>query len=61
MFAGTIKDNITFGMPFDKSKLDEVIVNSCLLPEISALPYGVNTAVGDGGLSLSAGLRSRIK
>lgn len=61
IFAGSIEDNITFGMEFDQTRFDEVIYYSCLLPEVSALPRGVKTIIGDAGFNLSSGLRSRIK
>ncbi len=61
IFSGTIRDNISFMNP---QVTDEDVVEAAKLSEIydEALefPKGLNTVVGERGLSLSGGQRQRI-
>ena len=61
LFAGTIRDNITFG---DESFSDEEIVEvskiCCAHDFIMELPLGYNTKISEKGSSLSGGQRQRI-
>ena len=61
LFAGTIRDNITFG---DESYLDDEIVEvsklCCAHEFIMELPLGYNTNISEKGSSLSGGQRQRI-
>ena len=61
LFAGTIRDNITYG---DESYSDEDVVEMakiCCADEfIMELPLGYNTAISEKGSSLSGGQRQRI-
>ncbi|WP_410209487.1 peptidase domain-containing ABC transporter [Aquirhabdus sp.] len=61
LFAGSIADNISF---FD-SKADQAWVEQCAKmaavdAEISAMPMGYNTLVGDMGTVLSGGQKQRV-
>lgn len=56
----TIRDNITFGLPFDQARYDEIIYACSLQADLSALPGGDLTEVGDKGITLSGGQRARI-
>ncbi len=61
LFAGSISDNISF---FD-SKADQAWVEQCAKMaavdiEISAMPMGYNTLVGDMGTVLSGGQKQRV-
>ncbi len=61
LFSGTIKDNITYGMPgVTKAQLWEAIEAANLGDLIRSLPNGVNTVVGEHGSKLSGGQRQRI-
>jgi len=61
MFATTVGDNIRFGRP-DASDADVAraaeLANAA--PFIAALPAGMETAVGERGVTLSGGQRQRI-
>ena len=61
LFAGTIRDNISFG---DESFSDEEIVEvskiCCAHDFIMELPLGYNTKISEKGSSLSGGQRQRI-
>ncbi|MER5635910.1 peptidase domain-containing ABC transporter [Kitasatospora sp. NPDC002227] len=61
LFAGTIRENITFALP--GAPLDDVIEAAKLArihDDIMALPARYNTQLGPGGLGLSGGQRQRI-
>ncbi len=61
LFSGTIKDNITYGMPgVTKKQLWDAIEAANLGDLIRSLPNGVNTVVGEHGGKLSGGQRQRI-
>jgi len=61
LFSGTIKDNISYGMPSaSKKQLDDAINAANLRSFIDTLPDGMNTVVGEHGGKLSGGQRQRI-
>lgn len=60
LFAGTIRQNILFGLPMDKQRYRTVVKTCALERDFSLFPYGDKTAVGDRGVSLSGGQRARI-
>ncbi|XP_074025677.1 probable multidrug resistance-associated protein lethal(2)03659 isoform X3 [Leptinotarsa decemlineata] len=60
LFAGTVRQNILFGLPMDKLRYRTVIKKCALERDFSLLPYGDKTIVGDRGVSLSGGQRARI-
>lgn len=61
LFAGTIGDNIAFGEErHDKEKLEWAAHMSAVHDEISAMPMGYSTLVGDMGAALSGGQKQRI-
>ena len=61
LFSGTIKDNITYGMPgVTKQQLWDAIEAANLGELVRSLPNGVNTVVGEHGSKLSGGQRQRI-
>ncbi|KAF8530144.1 ABC protein [Hysterangium stoloniferum] len=58
---GTLRDNILFGRQFDKQRYWKVLQDSCLLPDLDALPdsdmtYGYSYPVPD----LSGGQKQRV-
>jgi thiol reductant ABC exporter CydD subunit len=61
IFRGTVADNIRLGNP---AAPDEAVRDAAVLAGadrfVLGLPYGYETAVGDGGRPLSAGERRRI-
>jgi ATP-binding cassette subfamily C (CFTR/MRP) protein 4 len=60
LFAGTVRQNILFGLPMDKLRYKTVIKKCALERDFTLLPYGDKTIVGDRGVSLSGGQRARI-
>ena len=61
LFNGTIRDNITYGMPsVTEEQLQQAIEAANLTDLIASLPDGLNTVVGEHGGKLSGGQRQRI-
>jgi ATP-binding cassette subfamily B protein len=61
LFSGTIRDNITYGVPnVSDKKLKEVIDAANLNDVIERLPNGIDTSIGEHGGILSGGQRQRI-
>lgn len=56
----TIRDNITFGLPFDRKKYDDIIECCSLLNDFKQFPGGDMTEVGERGITLSGGQKARI-
>ncbi|XKH00295.1 ABC transporter ATP-binding protein/permease [Marinobacter nauticus] len=61
LFEGSIRDNLAYGKP---GATDEEIIEAAKTAEawsfISALPEGLDTAVGERGVRLSGGQRQRL-
>ncbi|XP_032517438.2 ATP-binding cassette sub-family C member 4-like [Danaus plexippus] len=60
LFVATIKQNILFGLPYDRLKYKKVVTACALLRDFEQLPAGDSTMVGERGISLSGGQRARI-
>lgn len=61
LFSGSIRDNITYGLPsISEQKLAEVIGYANLSEFIAQLPYGLDTTIGEQEGKLSGGQRQRI-
>ena len=61
LFSGTIRDNITYGLPsVTKSQLNAAVEAANLSSFIKSLPQGLDTVVGEHGGKLSGGQRQRI-
>ncbi|CAG4922635.1 unnamed protein product [Colias eurytheme] len=60
LFVGTIKQNILFGLPYDRLRYKKVVAACALLRDFEQLPAGELTLVGERGISLSGGQRARI-
>jgi ATP-binding cassette subfamily B protein len=61
LFAGTIRDNITFGDPgIDDERLTEAARAAALLDTIRLFPQGFDTVVGERGVMLSGGQKQRV-
>lgn len=59
-FAGSVRENILFGQPFDPTKYRKVIHVCALERDLTLLPYGDKTLVGERGVSLSGGQKARV-
>lgn len=56
----TLRENILFGMPYDRKKYQKV-VNACALKaDIEMLSDGDQTEIGEKGINLSGGQKQRI-
>lgn len=55
LFAGTVYENILFGLPYDEVRYREVIQTSCLASDLKYMEEGDETPVGERGLNLSGG------
>ena len=61
LFAGTIRDNITFGNPLiTDDQLENVTRKAAVYDTICTFPKGFETIVGEKGVVLSGGQKQRI-
>ncbi|KAK2142908.1 hypothetical protein LSH36_899g00029 [Paralvinella palmiformis] len=60
LFPDTIKENIVFGGEFNRRLFEKVINMTALDRDISIFPHGYLSRVGDRGLKLSGGQKTRI-
>ncbi|KAG2105828.1 ABC protein [Suillus discolor] len=56
----TLRDNITFGQPFEEDRYWRIIETACLLPDLQLLPDGDLTEIGEKGINLSGGQKQRV-
>ena len=59
LFDGTVKDNVVFGRPYDQDRLYKALENAHILAFLMS-QKGLDTHVGEGGISLSGGQKQRI-
>ncbi|KAH9421088.1 Multidrug resistance-associated protein 4 [Dermatophagoides pteronyssinus] len=59
-FNESVRNNILFGMPFDQKHYDQVIKVCALERDLTLMPFGDRTLVGEKGVSLSGGQKARI-
>jgi thiol reductant ABC exporter CydC subunit len=61
LFAGTVRSNITLGRPdATDEEIDAVLHATRLADWVSTLPEGLDTPVGEDGVSISGGERRRL-
>ncbi len=61
LFAGTLRDNITFGDPgVDDARLTAAARAAALLETIRLFPQGFDTVIGERGVMLSGGQKQRV-
>ncbi|XP_050359927.1 ATP-binding cassette sub-family C member 4-like [Nymphalis io] len=60
LFVSTIRQNILFGLPYDRMRYKKVVTACALIRDFEQLPSGDATLVGERGISLSGGQRARI-
>ncbi|KAI9205349.1 P-loop containing nucleoside triphosphate hydrolase protein [Polychytrium aggregatum] len=58
--AGTIRDNITFGLPFNPTWFNKVIKACAMDTDIAGFPDRDMTIVGERGVALSGGQKARL-
>ena len=57
----TVRENITFGTPYEMQRYRETVAACCLGPDIAALPGGSGTEIGERGVNVSGGQKARIQ
>lgn len=60
VLQGSFKDNIVFGQPFDEAKYRRVVHEACLEHDLEHLSHGDDTEIGERGVNLSGGQKSRV-
>ena len=61
LFAGTIRENITFGdQQILQNRLEKAVADAALYDTIQSFPDGLETVVGEKGVILSGGQKQRI-
>ncbi|HAZ30423.1 TPA: ABC transporter ATP-binding protein [Candidatus Acetothermia bacterium] len=61
LFSASLRDNIAFGRPdASEDEVWEVARLAGLAPEVAAFPDGLDTIVGERGITLSGGQRQRV-
>ncbi|KAJ3317962.1 Multidrug resistance-associated protein 1 [Boothiomyces sp. JEL0866] len=56
----SLRDNILFGLPYDKKKYRKVIETCALKRDIEILQGGDTTEIGENGINLSGGQKQRV-
>jgi ABC-type multidrug transport system fused ATPase/permease subunit len=60
LFQGTIKDNILLGRIVSEERFNKTLKISCLNNFVSDLSLGIESVIGERGITLSGGQRARI-
>lgn len=60
LFESSIRNNIVFIEEFDERRYNEVVKVCALQQDFKLLPYGDLTVVGERGITLSGGQKSRV-
>ena len=58
--SASLWENITFGLPYDNQKFQQVITACALDVDIVTFPDGINTQIGERGVTLSGGQNQRL-
>ncbi len=60
LFSGTIQENILMGRKIPEQTLNTVLETCCLTETLARMPEGLDTLVGERGITLSGGQKQRI-
>ena len=60
LLSTTIRENITFGEPWNDKLYRQVLHACALLEDLQILPYGDDTVISDGAITVSGGQKARI-
>ena len=60
IFNASLKENILFGRKLDQKWYDEVVTACNLDTDVSQLPSGDETMIGERGVNLSGGQKARV-
>ncbi|KAL0973606.1 hypothetical protein UPYG_G00207060 [Umbra pygmaea] len=56
----SLRENILFGKEYNENKYNAVLDACCLIPDLTELPFGEMTEIGERGTNLSGGQRQRV-
>ena len=59
--SGTVRDNVLFGKPMDKTRYENAIKACALDKDINSFSHGDLTEIGQRGINLSVGQKQRIQ
>ena len=60
LFNSTIRDNITLGEAFTDAQMEKALRDSALAGDLTSMPDGLDTVVGEEGGNLSGGQKQRV-
>ncbi|HHU19843.1 MAG TPA: ATP-binding cassette domain-containing protein [Bacilli bacterium] len=61
LFSKTIRENLSFGTgPISDQAINQILTSTSLKSDIDALPKGLDTIVGESGVTLSGGQKQRV-
>ena len=60
LMNASVRDNILFGLPYDEEKYKKVLQICELEADLSILPGGDQTEIGERGVNLSGGQKQRV-
>ncbi|MDH4225164.1 MAG: ABC transporter ATP-binding protein/permease [Deltaproteobacteria bacterium] len=60
LFSDTIRENLMFGGSEDEDALSQTVEDAALRPDLDRFPQGLDTLVGEKGITLSGGQKQRI-
>ncbi|XP_067853674.1 ATP-binding cassette sub-family C member 12 [Heptranchias perlo] len=60
IFHGNVRENILFGKMYDEKRYEKVIEVCSLKQDLTILPFGDLTEIGERGINLSGGQKQRI-
>ncbi|CAI5531000.1 unnamed protein product [Closterium sp. Naga37s-1] len=60
IFNATVRENILFGLPYDRQRYERAVTVSALERDLQLLPGGDLTEIGERGVNVSGGQKQRI-
>jgi ABC-type multidrug transport system fused ATPase/permease subunit len=60
ILTASIEENIKLGLDCGKNRFEQIISNCELQPDLLLMPNGIETKIGEQGVNLSGGQKTRI-
>ena len=60
IMSGTVRENILFGLPYEEERFNSAVHAAALEDDLRAMPAGVDTEIGERGISISGGQKARL-